>query len=32
MTLLPHLRQEEDPEVARQVLESAEYILSLIHI
>ena len=26
MTLLPHLRQEEDPEVARQVLESAEYI------
>lgn len=23
MTLLPHLRQEEDPEVARQVLESA---------
>lgn len=26
MTLLTHLRQEEDPEVARQVLESAEYI------
>mgnify|MGYP004670165853 CR=1 FL=1 len=26
MTLLAHLRQEEDPEVARQVLESAEYI------
>ena len=26
MTLLPHLRQEEDPEVARQVLESADYI------
>lgn len=26
MTLLTHLRREEDPEVARQVLESAEYI------
>ena len=26
MTLLTHLRQEEDPEVAQQVLESAEYI------
>ena len=26
MTLLTHLRQEEDPEVARQVLESADYI------
>lgn len=26
MTLLTHLRQEEDPDVARQVLESAEYI------
>lgn len=26
MTPLTHLRQEEDPEVARQVLESAEYI------
>lgn len=26
MTLLTHLRREEDPEVAQQVLESAEYI------
>ena len=26
MTLLTHLRQEEDPEVARQVLESAESV------